>query len=285
MGRLEGQVAWITGGARGQGRAIAERFAREGADIVISDVASPIEHVPYPVSGREDLEAARLAVEATGQRCLAEIADVRDQAALDAVVARAIEHLGGINILCSNHGIVGFGQSWEITDEQWSTQLDINLTGAWRAAKAVIPHMLDRSGGVILLTSSINGREATPNMSHYTAAKHGVVGLMKSLALELGPHDVRVNALLTGSIHTPMGDNPMTLRHLFGREGATTEDYLEATRHWHVLRGRAALPPEAVADAMLWLASDEARHVTGIELILDAGHSVLPGYNPDPIVP
>jgi SDR family mycofactocin-dependent oxidoreductase len=277
-------VAWITGGARGQGRAIAVKFASEGADIVVSDVCAQLENVPYPMSDDSDMLETKRLVEASGRRCLTKVADVRSQAALDDVVAAALDQFGQIDVVCANHGIASWHPVWEITDEEWEMQLAVNLTGVWHVVKAAIPHMIERRSGSLILTSSTNGRIAYPNMAHYTAAKHGVLGLMKSVALELGPHNVRANALLTGPIHTPMADNPATLKGLFGRDDATTADYVNATRHFFALRGRAALPPSAVADALLWLASDEAANVSGLELVLDAGHSILPPYNPNPIV-
>jgi SDR family mycofactocin-dependent oxidoreductase len=283
-GRLHDKVAWITGGARGQGRAIATKFASEGADVVISDICAQVEDVPYPTASDADLIETKRLVESLGRRCLAEVADVRDQSALDRVVAAGISAFGGIDVLCANHGIASWNPVWEITEDEWQTQLDVNLTGVWHATKAVVPHMIERRRGCLILTSSTNGKIAYPKMAHYTAAKHGVLGLMKSLALELGPHNVRANALLTGPIHTPMADNPATLAGLFGRAGATTADYVNATRHYFALRGRAALPPSAVADALIWLASDEAAHVSGLELVLDGGHSILPPYNPAPVI-
>jgi SDR family mycofactocin-dependent oxidoreductase len=283
-GRLHDKVVWITGGARGQGRAIATKFASEGADIVVSDICAQIEDVPYPTASDADLLETKRLVESFGRRCLAEIADVRDQAALDRVVAASIGAFGKIDVLCANHGIASWRPVWEISENEWQTQLDVNLTGVWHATKAVVPHMMERQSGCLILTSSTNGKIAYPNMAHYTAAKHGVLGLMKSLALELGPHNVRANALLTGPIHTPMADNPATLAGLFGRPDATTTDYVNATRHYFALRGRTALPPSAVADALIWLASDEAANVSGLELVLDGGHSILPPYNPAPII-
>jgi SDR family mycofactocin-dependent oxidoreductase len=282
--RLENKVVWITGGARGQGRAIASKFAHEGADVVISDICAQVNDVPYPTASDDDLLETKRLVEATGRRCVAEIADVRDQVALDQVVAAGVAAFGKIDILCANHGVASWNRVWEIGEDEWHTQLAVNLTGVWHATKSVIPHMIERQSGCLILTSSTNGKIAYPNMAHYTAAKHGVLGLMKSLALELGPYNVRANALLTGPIHTPMADNPATLAGLFGRNDATTADYVAATRHYFALRGRSALPPSAVADALIWLASDEAANVSGLELVLDGGHSILPPYNPAPVI-
>lgn len=285
MGRLDGKVALITGGARGQGRAMALRFAMEGADLALLDAAcESLDTVPYEIASTEDLEATRAQAEELGARCVAEVGDVRVQADLDRVVARAVEELGSVDIACAGAGVHSFAPIWEMPDEMWSEVIDINLTGVWRTGKAVARQMIEQRGGVILATSSVMGRETGPDLSHYTAAKHGVLGLVKSFAYELGPYGIRANALLPSVIHDQMGDNAPTRKWIFGRDDATTEDYVEATRHWHALRGRAALPAAAVADAALWLASDEARHISGVEIPVDAGHCILPGYNTQPVI-
>lgn len=284
MDRLIGKVAYITGGARGQGRAIAEKFASEGADIVISDICQDIATLGYPLASEEDLRATKQSVETLGRRCLAEVADVRDQAALDGVVGRAIETFGKIDITIAQAGIVDYKPFWEITEQEWQDEIDVNLTGAWHTAKAVARHYIERGAGNIVFTSSVNGIEGGWNYSHYIAAKHGVLGLMKSVALELGTYDVRVNAVLPGPVDTLINDNPPGRDRIVGHAGATREEYLRSIRYWHALKGRTALPASAIADAMIWLVSDEAFHVTGIQLIIDAGHNVLPGTNPRPIL-
>jgi len=284
VGRLDGKVAYVTGGARGQGRAIALKFASEGADVVICDACSDMDTVPYALSAEEDLRATEAAVRELGRRCIAEVADVRSQEDLDRVARTAISEFGHIDIACANAGVHSFAPLWDMSEEAWSQIIDINLTGVWRTAKAVAKQMIEQRSGVIIVTSSVMGRETGPDLSHYTAAKHGVLGLVKSFAYELGPYGVRANAILPSVVHDLMGDNPATREWIFHRPDATTEDYVEATRHWHVLRGRAALPAAAVADAALWLASDEAEHVTGVELAVDAGHLVLPRYNTEPVV-
>jgi NAD(P)-dependent dehydrogenase (short-subunit alcohol dehydrogenase family) len=179
---------------------------------------------------------------------------------------------------------VNFHPFWELTEDVWDEMIAVNLTGVWKTVRAVAPHMMERRSGSIILTSSVNGREAGPEMAHYVAAKHGVIGLLRSFAYELGPHGVRVNAVLPGPILSPMANNEATRSWIFRRPGATLEDYLQATRNWHLLRGRPSLPTTVIADAMIWLASDEAAQVTGVELPVDAGHMVLPGMNMDPIV-
>jgi SDR family mycofactocin-dependent oxidoreductase len=285
MGRLDGKVALITGGARGQGRAMALRFAEEGADIAFLDAAcKKFETVPYEISTEEDLERTRRDVEELGAGCIAEIGDVRNQGDLDRLVASAVERWGHLDIACASAGVHSFAPIWEMPDEVWSELIDINLTGVWRTGKAVARQMMDQRSGTIIATSSVMGRETGPDLSHYTAAKHGVLGLVKSFAYELGPHGIRANALLPSVVHDLMGDNPPTRKWVFGHEDATTEDYVEATRHWHLLRGHAALPAVAVANAALWLASDEARHITGVEIPVDCGHCILPGYNTEPVI-
>lgn len=284
MQRLTGKVALITGGARGQGRAIAEKFAGEGADIVICDVCERLPGMQYPGATRDELAETKRRVEAQGRRCIAEIADVRDLDALETLATRAVDELGKIDILCANAGMAAWVSALETTEEQWREMIDVNLTGAFLTVKAVAPHMVARGEGSIILTSSVNGREAGMGLTHYVASKHGVLGLMRNLALELGIHRVRVNAVLPSVIHTHMGHNEANVEFIFGRSDATNEEYLEATRNWHLLRNLPAMNPKVIADAMIWLASDEARYVTGIELPVDGGHLTLPGFNHDAVV-
>lgn len=284
MGRVEGRVAFITGGARGQGRAMAEKLAQEGADIVIVDICAQISTVPYEMATVDDLQDTRRAVEALDRRCIAEVADVRNEARLREVAAQAMDEFGRIDILCANAGIVNFSPWDEMTQQQWDDMLAVNLTGVWHSIRAIAPHMRDGGGGSMILTSSVNGLEAGGDMAHYVAAKTGVLGLMREFAYVLGPLNIRVNAVLPGTINSKMGDNPATRAWIFKRPDATTEDYLQATRNWAVLRGRYSMPPRVIADAVIWLASDESRHVTGLELVVDAGHMVLPGFNHNPIV-
>jgi SDR family mycofactocin-dependent oxidoreductase len=279
--RLRGKVAFITGAARGQGRAIAKKFASEGADIVVCDICRPLRTCQYPGATEADLEETRNAVEATGRGCLAEVADVRDQVAIEKIVSRALERFGGIDIVSANAGLATWIPFWELTEEQWCEVVDVNLTGVFHTLKPVVPHMMQRLSGCIIITSSVNGREPGKGVAHYTAAKHGVLGLMKNLALELGQFNIRVNAVLPSVVNTVMANNPTNSEWIFRRRDATEEEFLAATRNWHALRARPAMNPSVVADAMIWLASDEAQHITGIELPVDAGHLILPGFNHD----
>jgi SDR family mycofactocin-dependent oxidoreductase len=284
MGRLDGKVAFITGGARGQGRAIARKFAAEGADIVTCDVCERLPGMQYDGATPDDLAETRRLVEEAGRRCIAEVADVRDFAALEALVRRAIDELGGVDVVCANAGIAAWVPMLEITEEQWREMMDVNVLGPFLTAKAVAPHMIERRSGSIILTASVNAREAGAGMTHYVASKHAVLGLMRNMALELGGHGIRVNAVLPSVIDTTMGHNPTNVEWIFGRSDATDEEYQVATRNWHLLRNLPAMPPEVIADAMIWLASDEARRVTGTELVVDGGHLTLPGFNHDVVV-
>lgn len=285
MGRLDGKVAYITGGARGQGAAFARTFAREGADIVLSDICEDIATVRYSLGTKDELEAVARDVRRLGRRCMAEVADVRDQAQLDAVTAKGLDAFGKIDIVCANAGIHGVAKFTEMTEEQWDNMLAINLTGIWKTAKSTGPSMIQRQSGCFVITASVSAREPLPAYSHYTSAKHGVLGLAKSLAIELGPENIRVNTILPGPIDTPLNNNPTNRDWAAGFEGADENDMHAAIRHWHNLRGRGALPAQAVADAALWLASDEAAHVHGAEIAVDAGHLILPGFNHSPVQP
>jgi SDR family mycofactocin-dependent oxidoreductase len=283
MGRLDGRVGFITGGARGQGRAIAAKLAAEGADIVLCDICSQIESVAYPLATQDDLRATADLIESAGRECMAEAVDVRDLPALTDFAQRAVERFDRIDVVCANAGIVSYGAFWELSQQAWDDMIAVNLTGVFNTVKAVAPGMMQRRRGSIILTSSVNGVEAAGAITHYTAAKAGVIGLAKSFALELGPFGVRVNCILPGPVLTPMTDNPPTRDYILQKEGATTADFIEATRGWHLLRGRPCLPASAIADTIIWLASDESLNITGAEIPVDAGHLVLPGINLAPV--
>lgn len=272
MGRLAGKVAFITGGARGQGRAHALRFAEEGADIVVVDACTQIETVPYALATTEDLDETVRLVKERGTSVIGVQADVRDLSSLEHAHHLALEQFGKIDILVANAGVGSFGGAAEITEQQWQDVIDIDLTGVWKTARTVIPAMRDRGeGGSLILTSSVAGLVAFLNLAHYTAAKHGVVGLMRALAAELAPHNIRVNSIHPTTVDTPMIDNVET-RELFlpGVDDPSREVASE------LMKGLNALPVPWIEDidvsnAALWLASDEARYVTGVALPIDAG--------------
>jgi (+)-trans-carveol dehydrogenase len=269
---VEGKVAFITGAGRGQGRSHAVTLAREGADIIAVDIAKQVDSVPYPMATPEDLAETVRQVEALDRRIVAAQADVRDYAALKQALDDGVARLGRLDIVSANAGIVSYGTLAELPEQTWQDMIDVNLTGEWHAAKAAIPHLrAGGRGGSMILTSSEMGLRGLPNTGHYTAAKHGVVGLMRTLALELAPDFIRVNALAPTTVNTPMVMNSATYR-LFrpDLENPTADDMAEASRAVNAL----PIPwvePADISNAVLWLASDEARYVTGITLPVDAG--------------
>jgi SDR family mycofactocin-dependent oxidoreductase len=283
MGLLDGRVALITGGSRGQGRAHAVTCAREGADVIIVDITKPTTEVPYALATAEDHAETVRQVEALGRRILAIEADVRDQAALDDGVARGIAEFGHIDILIANAGIWTQNPFWEITDQQWDEMIGVNLTGVWKSAKAVAPHMMERKTGSIVITSSANGIEPGRNYAHYVSAKHGVIGLMKNIALELAPYGIRCNSINPGAIRTPMTDNQGARDMFAGHEGGTEHDMIEGGYHYALLRNTTFLEPQAIADTALYLNSHLAANVTGVTIPVDAGHLLIPGVNTHPV--
>ncbi|MCX0270934.1 mycofactocin-coupled SDR family oxidoreductase [Nocardia zapadnayensis] len=271
MGRVSGKVALVTGAARGIGRAQAVRLAEEGADIVALDLCGPVETVVIPPATPEDLEQTVRAVEQTGARVVAATADVRDGAALRAAADRAVDELGGLDVVCATAGITSSAPGLQLTEKQWRTMLDVNLTGVWQTSKATAPHLIARGGGSMILTSSIAGLRGLVGVAHYTAAKHGVVGLMRSLAQELAPHGIRVNSVHPTNVDTPMIQNDMVRRSFRpDRENPTREEFAEAARTMNML----PIPwvePVDIANASLFLASEEARYITAVTLPVDAG--------------
>jgi SDR family mycofactocin-dependent oxidoreductase len=205
MGRFTGRVAYITGAARGQGRAEAVRLAEEGADVVVSDICAPVSTNGVAAATPGDLdETARLA-EKTGQRVIARRIDVRDLAAMESLAAEAVAELGHIDIVVANAGILSWGNAWELSSESWNELIDVNLTGVFHTIRATVPHMIRQgSGGSIILTSSAAGLKGQPFTLAYTAAKHGVVGICRGLANELGAYDIRVNSIHPAAVATEM---------------------------------------------------------------------------------
>jgi NAD(P)-dependent dehydrogenase (short-subunit alcohol dehydrogenase family) len=222
-------------------------------------------------------------VEALDRRILAIDADVRDQAALDDAVARGIAEFGRIDILIANAGIWTQNPFWEITGQQWDEMIGVNLTGVWRSAKAVTPHMIERRSGSIALTSSTNGIEPGMNYAHYVTAKHGVIGLMKNIALELAPYGVRCNAISPGAVKTPMTDHQGAWDTFAGHEGGTEADMIEGGYHFAALRDTTFMDPQVIADTALYLNSHLAAKVTGVTIPVDAGHLLIPGVNANPV--
>jgi len=273
--RVSGKVAFVTGAGRGIGRAYATRLAEEGADVIAVDLpaGTEIESARYPMGGGDGLETTREMVEALGRNVVVAHADVRDQATLDAAVALGINTFGHIDIVAANASILVSGDpAWLLDESRWMDCIDIDLTGAWRTIRAVVPSMIEADrGGAIVFTSSAAGLIASPRVSAYSSAKHGVVGLMRALALELAGYFIRVNSIHPTAVNTEMITNRAALRRYRpDLENPSVEDAAE------VLRLANALPvpwvePIDVANALLWLVSDEARYVTGVALPVDAG--------------
>jgi SDR family mycofactocin-dependent oxidoreductase len=272
MGRVEGKVAFITGAARGQGRSHAVRLAEEGADIVAIDICHDIATVPYPLSTPEDLDETVRLVEKTGQRIIAREADVRDLAALEAVVQDGLDAFGHLDIAVANACVGGAGRILDLTSEQWQTMQDVALTGVWHTLKASVPPMIEAgNGGSVIVTSSAAGLKPLVNCGHYVAAKHGVVGLARTLANEVAEHNIRVNVVCPSSVRTPMMLNDWTFK-LFrpDLENPTAEDAMEAFKTLQLL-DIPWVEPVDISNAVLFLASDEARYITGITMPVDGG--------------
>ncbi|WP_378145953.1 mycofactocin-coupled SDR family oxidoreductase [Cnuibacter sp. UC19_7] len=277
MGRVEGKVAFVTGAARGQGRSHALRLAQEGADIIAIDIEDQIDSVPYGMATPDDMAETVRQIEALDRRIVATKADVRDFDEVKAAVDDGVAQLGRLDIVAANAGIVSYGSALDLPEETWQDMMDVNLTGVWHAAKAAIPHLkAGGAGGSIVLTSSVAGLKGLPGLAHYVSAKHGVVGLMRTLALELAPDMIRVNSVHPTSVNTDMIHNAATYA-LFA------PDLPESERTADSLGDRFqtmnALPikwvePVDISNAVLFLSSDEARYITGVTLPVDAGSLV-----------
>ena len=275
-GRVEGKVVLVTGAARGQGRAHAVRLAGEGADIVAVDLCAGIDTVvgKYPPATREDLDRTVVEVEKAGGRIVARVADVRDQAALDAAVAEGIAELGRLDGVIANAGIASYGRAWELDEATWQDMIDVNLTGVWHTAKAAIPRLIEGGGGSMVFTSSIGGLKGIQQVGHYVSAKHGVVGLMRNLANELAPYRVRVNTVHPTNVDTHMIQNPGTWGMFAPGDPEPTQE--KAIAGFTSLNALEIPWIESVdvANAALFLLSDEARYITGATLPVDAGAAV-----------
>jgi SDR family mycofactocin-dependent oxidoreductase len=271
-GRAEGKVAFITGAGRGQGRSHAIRLAEEGADIIAVDICHDIEGA-LPMATPDDLAETVKQVEALDRRIIATHADVRDFGALQTAVDDGVAQLGRLDIVICNAGIANMGGTVaRMNASSWKDTIDINLTGLWHTARAAIPHLIEGGrGGSIVLTSSVAGLKAPANMSHYVSAKHGVVGLMRSLAVELGEHGIRVNSIHPTNVNTPMFMNEGTFRMFRpDLENPGADDVLPPARLMHVLP-IGWVEPADTSNAILFLVSDEARYITGVPLPIDAG--------------
>lgn len=271
MGSLDGKVAFITGVARGQGRSHAVRLASNGADIIGVDICADIPSNGYPMGSRAELDETVALVEAAGGKMVAEVADVRDFHALKAALDRGVEQFGRLDIVLANAGIatMAFRELTIEEDlEQWSDVLDVNLVGAFHTAKAAIPHLIAGGrGGSIIFTSSTAGLKGFGGMQGgglaYAASKHGMVGLMRTLANALAPQSIRVNTIHPTAVNTTMAVNPAMVSFL--------ENYPEPMPHLQNPMPVEMLEPEDISAAIAYLVSDDAKYVTGTTFPVDAG--------------
>ncbi len=277
MGDLTGRVAFVTGAARGQGRAYAVRLAREGADVIISDICALVsDTVPYAGSTPEDLaETARL-VEAEGRRVLSRTVDIRDDAALRQLVADGVATFGRLDVVVANAGVLSWGRLWELSDEQWNTVIDVNLTGTWRTLRAVIPAMIEAgNGGSIVIISSSAGLKATPGNGHYAASKHGLTSLTNTLAIELGEYGIRVNSIHPYSIATPMILNDAMLavlgKHPSFLHSFAPMPYQPPAKADKEAKRKDFMTAEEAAEVVVWLAGDRSGLLSGSQISVDRG--------------
>lgn len=270
MGKLEGRVAFVTGAARGQGRAEAVLLAEEGADIIAVDVCKRPTHIDYEPARSGDLAETVRLVEKVGRRVVSAEVDVRDLSALSEVVARGVgEFDGRLDVVVANAGVVNWGRLWEIEVSRWTDMIDINLTGVFHTLRSAIPHMIRAGhGGSIIATSSVAGIKSLPGQSHYSAAKHGVVGLVKSAAMELAPYRIRVNSVHPWGVATAMASMGVGDAEAIFAESPAYRDAMG-----QILHDPPVSEPEDIARAVLFLASDDSRTMTAAQLTVDHGAS------------
>ncbi len=272
--RFQDRTVFITGAAHGMGRSHALAFAREGARLVLCDACRQYETIPYPLAKSEELASLASEIETLGRPVIAEQVDVTDLAAMQTLAERARTELGPIDIVVANAGVYSFAPSWELSEAQWDETVNVCLKGVWITCKVCIPQMIERRSGKIVCISSTAGQKGMANLAHYVAAKHGVLGLVKTLAIELAPYDINVNAICPTSVDTAMCNNQALYDVFAGgiAQNATHEYMLQLMNSLNLFPDRNLLPPQAISDVVLWLASEEARNLTGCALPVDAGY-------------
>jgi SDR family mycofactocin-dependent oxidoreductase len=275
-GPLQGRVAFVTGAARGQGRTHAVRLAKDGADIVALDICAPVSAtVPYPSATRDELAETVELVEAQGRKIIARIADVRDLAVTKQLVDESVAVFGRLDILIANAGVLSWGRLWELSEEEWETVIDVNLSGTWRTVRAVVPAMIAAgNGGSIVIVSSATGLKATPGNGHYSASKHGLVGLTNALAIETGEYGIRVNSIHPYSVATPMVQVE-AMAELFGRWPRYLHSFAPMPYRPLSATGESvstdAILPHEVSDVVAWLAGPGSATLSGSQIVIDRG--------------
>lgn len=275
MSGLFGKVALITGAARGQGRTHAVALARQGVDLILVDVCRTLATVPYPMSEPEDLAETAALVKALGREAIVAELDVRDLAGMRELTARAMEQFGRLDIVIANAAIASPAPSLDMSEETWQEMIDVNLTGVWKTLAATVPAIRQGNrGGSVVIISSMAAIAPHGNIAHYTAAKAGLIGLMKVLAKELAPESIRVNTVHPGTVATPMVLND-SIYKLFrpDLEAPTREDMELATGGLHAMP-ISLLEPEDITGTVMHLVSDEGRYITGTTQQVDAGGSL-----------
>jgi (+)-trans-carveol dehydrogenase len=280
MGRVEGKVALVTGGARAQGRAHAVTLAREGASVVAIDICDQIPGVEFKMATQADLDETVRLIEEQDRRCVGIKADVRSPEQMQDVIDRTIEEFGRVDVVVANHGIAHFVGWEQTTADVLRDSLETNLIGVFNAVRPAIPHMIEQGGGSIIITSSTQGIAPNYSLTAYIAAKHGAIGLMRALSAELAEYWIRVNAVLPGFTRSGMTDNPTVWKLMNPSAGQSWEDLQFPGQSMHLLPTPWQEPQE-MANAVLFLASDEAKHITGVPLPVDMGQlNQPPGVPP-----
>jgi SDR family mycofactocin-dependent oxidoreductase len=272
MGIMDGKVVLVSGAARGVGRALCVMLAEGGADVAAFDIGAQIASSSVPMGTSEDLDETRRLVEGLGRRCLSFAADARSAADIDRVVDETVAELGKIDAVAINHGIVTYATLMDCTEREFVDQFEVNLLGPFLIAQKVAAHMIDRGeGGAMTITASTAGLVAYPGLVSYIAAKHGVVGLAKSIAVELARHNIRCNSVCPGSINTTMIHDPAAYSFVTGKEDADWEEVAPLLRASGHKLPVDLVEPEDIAQAIVFLLSDAGRYITGSALPVDAG--------------
>ena len=274
MGRVQGKVALVTGAGRGQGRSHAVRLAEEGADIIAVDICADVDGIRYGMATPEDLAQTAKLVEDCDRRVVTAVADVRDYGRLKAAVDQGVATLGRLDIVAANAGVTSYYPSWKLSEEGWDVVVDTNLKGVWHTCKAAIPHLIDGGrGGAIIITSSTAGLRGIANLAHYSAAKTGLVGLMRTMAGELAPHNIRVNTVHPTAVDTDMVHNKATYDLFIPEPADRNRDGVAGPMQALNMLPIPWVDPRDISNAVLFLASDEGRYITGARLPVDAGSS------------